>query len=55
MEAVRDYIKQKYGNDFLPSEPLMYKKKGSNKVQDAHEAIRPTSPSFTPDEVRWRS
>src|SRR5690606_17270173 len=27
-------------------------KKGSGKVQDAHEAIRPTSLQFTPDEVR---
>ena len=28
------------------------KKKSSSKVQDAHEAIRPTSIIFTPDEIR---
>ncbi len=52
LEQVREFIKDKYGNDYLPSEPHVYKKKGSNKVQDAHEAIRPTNLMFTPDEVR---
>tara|TARA_Y100000782_G_scaffold79701_1_gene85991 strand:- start:242261 stop:244843 length:2583 start_codon:yes stop_codon:yes gene_type:complete len=52
LEQVREYIKGKYGNDYLPGEPNIYKKKGSNKVQDAHEAIRPTNLMFTPDEVR---
>jgi DNA topoisomerase-1 len=52
LESVRDFIKTKYGNDYLPAEPNAYKKKGSNKVQDAHEAIRPTNLLFTPDEVR---
>ncbi len=52
LEQVREFIKDKYGNDFLPTEPNVYKKKGSNKVQDAHEAIRPTNLLFTPDEVR---
>ncbi|MCO4795496.1 MAG: type I DNA topoisomerase, partial [Bacteriovoracaceae bacterium] len=52
LESVREFIGTKYGKDFLPAEPLTYKKKGSSKVQDAHEAIRPTSLTFTPDEVR---
>lgn len=52
MESLRDYIKDKYGKDYLPSEPKEYKKKGSKKIQDAHEAIRPTSLIYTPDEVR---
>ncbi len=52
LESVREFIKDKYGKDYLPAEPNMYKKKGSNKVQDAHEAIRPTNLLFTPDEVR---
>lgn len=53
MESLRDFIKDKYGKDYLPTDPIMYtKKKGNSKVQDAHEAIRPTSLTYTPDEVR---
>lgn len=52
LAELRDYIKGKYGKDFLPEQEIVYKKKGSSKIQDAHEAIRPTSLVFTPDEVR---
>lgn len=52
MKSVRDFIKKKYGKDFLSAEEIVYKKKGTSKVQDAHEAIRPTNLEFTPDEVR---
>jgi len=52
MESVREFILARYGKDYLPEEPIVYKKKGSNKVQDAHEAIRPTALLYTPDEVR---
>ncbi len=52
LQAVREYIDGRYGKDFLPAEAIEYKKKGKGKVQDAHEAIRPTSLVFTPEEVR---
>lgn len=52
MKSLRDYVSKKYGKDFLSSEEIVYKKKGTSKVQDAHEAIRPTNLEFTPDEVR---
>ena len=52
MSAVREFIEKRYGKDYLPGDPIEYKKKGSNKVQDAHEAIRPTNLLYTPDEVR---
>lgn len=52
MKNVREFIKKKYGKDFLSAEEIVYKKKGTSKVQDAHEAIRPTNLEFTPDEVR---
>lgn len=52
MESLRNYINEKYGKDFCPDDPIMYKKKGSSKVQDAHEAIRPTSLEFTPESVK---
>jgi DNA topoisomerase-1 len=47
--AVRDYISQKYGPDYLPAKPNLYKSRKS--AQEAHEAIRPTEISRTPQEV----
>ncbi len=52
LKSVREFILKKYGKDHLATDELIYKKKGTSKVQDAHEAIRPTSLEFTPDEVR---
>ena len=51
--SLRKYIGEKYGKDYLPANPIYYKKKkSSSKIQDAHEAIRPTSLQWTPEEVR---
>lgn len=47
----RDVIKKNYGNKYLPDAPRVYKSKAKN-AQEAHEAIRPTDLSRTPDEVR---
>ena len=53
IDSVRKYIKKRYGADYLPSKPIHYtKKKNSSKIQDAHEAIRPTNMNFTPHDVR---
>lgn len=52
LEEVREYISSTYGEKFLPSEVNVFKKKGKSKVQDAHEAIRPTSLKFTPEIVK---
>lgn len=49
---IRQYIGERYGNDFLPQEAIIYKKKGKGKVQDAHEAIRPTNLEYTPESVK---
>ncbi|MBR5295636.1 MAG: type I DNA topoisomerase [Clostridia bacterium] len=48
--AAKDLILQKYGDKFYPAKPRVYKSKGSS--QDAHEAIRPTDPSKTPDSLK---
>jgi DNA topoisomerase-1 len=46
----RGFIGERYGANFLPAEPVVYKsKKGA---QDAHEAIRPTSLKYDPEMVR---
>lgn len=47
----RDYVTGKYGADFLPPEPPVYKTKSAN-AQEAHEAIRPTSAMRTPESVK---
>ncbi|MBR3837847.1 MAG: type I DNA topoisomerase [Clostridia bacterium] len=46
----KDMILAKYGEKFYPSKPRVYRSKGSS--QDAHEAIRPTDPSITPESVK---
>ncbi len=45
------YISQKYGKKYTPDAPKNYLKKNKN-VQDAHEAIRPTSVKYSPDFVK---
>jgi DNA topoisomerase-1 len=53
LETVRGYIKDNYSNEYLPAEPRIFKKKkGGGKVQDAHEAIRPTDVTLTPSIVK---
>lgn len=47
---VREYIYNNYGKEYLPQNPVLYKKKKTS--QDAHEAIRPTSMKYTPAYVR---
>jgi DNA topoisomerase-1 len=47
----RDVIKNNYGDKYVPDAPRLYKSKAKN-AQEAHEAIRPTDLSRTPDEVR---
>ncbi|MBI5970936.1 MAG: type I DNA topoisomerase [Deltaproteobacteria bacterium] len=38
--AARSFIETKFGKEYLPASPVVYKTK--KKAQDAHEAIRPT-------------
>jgi DNA topoisomerase-1 len=47
--AVREYIYNNYGGEYLPREARIFKKGKSS--QDAHEAIRPTSVAYTPKEI----
>ena len=50
MEAVRNYIPSRFGDDYLPKEKNEFK--GRKNAQDAHEAIRPTNVQRTPESVR---
>jgi len=46
----RAFISGTYGKEFVPDKPRFYKSKKS--AQDAHEAIRPTSMEFAPDDIK---
>jgi DNA topoisomerase-1 len=48
VEAVREAILNRFGAKYLPNEAKVYNKK-SKGAQEAHEAIRPTMLSFTPE------
>jgi DNA topoisomerase-1 len=45
--AVRGFIKNEYGDKFLPGSPRFYRSK--KNAQDAHEAVRPTYVEITPE------
>ncbi|HCA89281.1 MAG: DNA topoisomerase I [Legionellaceae bacterium] len=45
---IRDYIAKRYAKDYLTSAPRAYKTKSKN-AQEAHEAIRPTAITRTPE------
>jgi DNA topoisomerase-1 len=45
----RDYIAERYGKEFVPDAPNIYRSK--KEAQDAHEAIRPTSMAYAPEQV----
>ena len=51
LNMAREYIDKRYGKEYLPEKPNFYS--SSNKdAQEAHEAIRPTDVSITPESVR---
>jgi DNA topoisomerase I len=50
LAEVREFIGTRYGADFVPEKPIFYRAK--KDAQDAHEAIRPTSMKYHPDEIR---
>ncbi len=51
INMARDFIVKTYGDDYLPPKPNYFA--SSNKsAQEAHEAIRPTDVTITPDKVK---
>ena len=48
VSMVRGVIENRFGAKYLPKEPKVYTKKAKG-AQEAHEAIRPTMLSFTPE------
>ena len=51
VQEIRDYIKDNFTAEYLPSTQPTFKSKTKN-AQESHEAIRPTSILRTPDSIR---
>src|SRR6266446_1221968 len=50
LAQVRELIPERFGSNYLPEKPNYYKSK--KDAQEAHEAVRPTEVSRTPEDVR---
>ena len=50
VHAVRDVIADRYGKQYVPKSPRMYKNKAKN-AQEAHECIRPTELDQAPEHI----
>ena len=53
IQEIREVIARNYGREALPEVPRHYKTKSKN-AQEAHEAVRPTSASLTPERLEGR-
>ena len=51
VSAIRDLLAERWGRDYVPERPHRFRARAKN-AQEAHEAIRPTNPALTPEEVR---
>jgi len=51
VDEIRGLIQGRYGKDTLPHEPRTFKTKSKN-AQEAHEAVRPTSALYLPEEIK---
>lgn len=50
LKGARDYISSRWGDKYLPESVRRFKTKAG--AQDGHEAIRPTIPNLSPEEVK---
>lgn len=52
VKAAKDFISEVYGNEYIKSDAELTKEKTGKKIQDAHEAIRPTDLARTPSALK---
>lgn len=50
-EEAKEFILERHGKKYYPDKPRVYERKGKS-VQDAHEAIRPSSVNRTPESIK---
>jgi len=48
----RDYLRTNFSEAFLAKTPMFYGVAGDTNAQDAHEGVRPTDPTRSPDSVQ---
>ncbi|HVZ48392.1 MAG TPA: type I DNA topoisomerase [Gemmatimonadaceae bacterium] len=48
----RDWLAKQYSAEYLARSPMYYGAAGDSNAQDAHEGIRPTDPTRTPEAVQ---
>ena len=51
IDEIRTYVESNLGKDYLPAEARIYKSKAKN-AQEAHECIRPTNITLSPDKLK---
>lgn len=51
LDDAREYLEKEYGKNYLPKEVRKYKNKSKN-AQEAHEAVRPTEVTKTPESLK---
>nr|CRH07516.1 DNA topoisomerase 1 [Candidatus Magnetococcus massalia] len=51
VETIRGLVETRYGKSYLPKSPRKFKSSAKN-AQEAHEAIRPTDPTRTPEMLK---
>ncbi len=51
VSTIRDLLAERWGREYVPERPHRFRARAKN-AQEAHEAIRPTNPALTPEEVR---
>ncbi len=54
VECIRDVIRTKFGEPFVPPAPKVFTRRKAVNAQEAHEAVRPTDPSLAPQAVAYR-
>ncbi|MBS3944921.1 MAG: type I DNA topoisomerase [Melioribacter sp.] len=52
LNDARNFINETFGTNYLPDKPRSFDQKNKKNVQNAHEAIRPTSLKYTPEFVK---
>ncbi|HDS02782.1 MAG TPA: type I DNA topoisomerase [Firmicutes bacterium] len=52
LTKVRDFVQKRFGEEYCPAKPNFYGKAKGNKIQDAHEAIRPADINIDPEKIK---
>jgi len=52
ISSFRDYLSENFGKKYLPDSPNNYSGKKAKNAQEAHEAIRPTEISRSPNSIK---